>query len=114
MAEAVVQLVFLALIILMIVSGWKVFEKAGEAGWKTLIPFYNMVVYLKVCGRPGWWLILMFIPIVSLIAFVLPFDLAKRFGRGGGFGVGLLFLPFVFMPMLAFGEATYQRQIEQA
>jgi hypothetical protein len=73
---------------------WKVFEKANRKGWAALIPVYNTYVMLKIAGRPGWWLILFFIPIVSLIpALVVPVDHAKRFGKWTLFGVGLIFPP---------------------
>lgn len=90
---------------------WRLFEKAGLPGWGALIPFYNMYLYIKVAQRPGWWLILFFIPIVNIIiAIVLCFDFARVFGKGSGFGFGLLFLGFIFFPILAFGNAPYQGQ----
>ena len=88
--------------------GWKVFEKAGKPGWAAIIPIYNMVVFLEIVGKPVWWIVLMFIPIVSLIiSIILCISLAERFGKGTGFGIGIAFLGFVFLPMLAFGDAEY-------
>ena len=64
---------------------------------------------LKVAGRPGWWLILLFIPLVNIVVgIIIPFDIAKNFGKGAGFGFGLLFLGIIFYPILAFGDAQYQ------
>ena len=104
-----VMILYLALVILMIVSMWKVFTKAGQPGWAVLIPFYNAYVMLKIAGKPGWWLILFFIPIVGFIIAILSLiGLATNFGKGGGFVVGLIFLPIVFYPILGFGSATYQ------
>lgn len=89
--------------------GWRVFEKADRAGWKVLIPVYNAVVVLRIVGRPTWWIVLFFIPIANLIPTVLiPIDLAKSFGKGTGFGIGLLLLGPIFYPILAFGDATYE------
>jgi hypothetical protein len=34
-------------------------------------------------------------------------DLAKSFGKSGGYAVGLIFLSFIFIPMLGFGSAKY-------
>ena len=63
-------------------AGWKVFTKAGQPGWAILIPFYNTYVLLKIVGRPGWWLVLMFIPLVNIvIAIIVAIDLAKSFGK---------------------------------
>ena len=88
--------------------GWKLFEKAGKPGWAAIVPIYNMVVFLEIVGKPVWWIVLMFIPIVSMIiAIILSIALAERFGKGTGFGIGIAFLGIVFLPMLAFGDADY-------
>jgi hypothetical protein len=102
-------LIMLAIIIFLIASMWKIFTKAGEPGWACIIPIYNTIVLLKIAGRPWWWLLLMLIPLVGLIiAIIVYIDLAKSFGKGVGTGLGLIFLPFVFFPMLGFGSASYQ------
>jgi hypothetical protein len=96
-------------ILLMVASMWKVFSKAGQPGWAAIIPIYIVYVMCKVAGRPGWWLLLMLIPIVNfIIAIILNVDIAKRFGKGVGFAIGLLFLPFIFWTILGFGSAQYQ------
>ena len=102
------MLVWLAFVIVIIASLWKVFEKAGQPGWAALIPIYNIYVMLQVAGRPGWWLVLAFIPLVNLVLLVIPFDIAGKFGKSALFGVGLLFLGFIFYPILAWGDAQYQ------
>jgi hypothetical protein len=103
-----VLVVYLAFVVLMIASGWKVFTKANQPGWAVIIPFFNLYIMLKMVGRPGWWMILFFIPLINfIIAIMLCFDLAKAFGKGAGFGLGLLFLGFIFYPVLAFGKAIY-------
>ena len=102
------MIVWLAIAILMIAAFWKIFEKAGEPGWAAIIPIYNLYVLLKVAGRPGWWIILYLIPFVNfIISIVVSIDVAKRFGRSTGFALGLVFLPFIFYPILAWGDATY-------
>jgi hypothetical protein len=102
-------IVYLVILVLMIAGMWKVFEKAGEPGWAAIVPIYNVVVLLKICGRPLWWIILFFVPFVSFIMwFVICFDVAKRFGKGAGFAIGLAILSFIFFPMLAWGDAKYQ------
>jgi hypothetical protein len=98
----------LAIIIVMIVACWKVFTKAGQPGWAAIIPIYNLYVMLTIVGKPWWWLLLFFIPIVNLVMGILvTIELAARFGKGGGFVVGLILLPMIFLPILAFGSATY-------
>lgn len=101
-------LVMLAIGLLMIASFWKIFSKAGEPGWAAIIPIYNIIVLLKVVGRPLWWIILMIIPFVNIvIGIILAIDLAKRFNKSTGFAIGLIILPFIFYPILAFGDANY-------
>ena len=100
---------YFALIILLIAAMWKVFSKAGQPGWAAIIPIFNVYVMCKVAGRPGWWLILFLIPIVNfIIAIIISVDIAKRFGKGVGFAIGMIFLPFIFWPILGFGSAQYQ------
>ena len=102
-------LFYLAVLILVIVSLWKVFAKAGKPGWACLIPFYNIYVLCEIAGKPGWWLILFLIPLVNLVMAVLvSIAVAERFGKGAGFGIGLALLGFIFYPILAFGDATYE------
>lgn len=101
-------IIYLAIIILMLVSLWKVFTKAGQPGWGVLIPIYNTYLMLKIAGKPGWWLLLLFIPVVSLvISIMMIVSFAENFGKGVGFAIGLMFLPMIFFPILAFGSATY-------
>ncbi len=102
--------VFLVVALIATLAGlWRIFEKAGRPGWTILIPFYSLYVFIRVAGRPGWWFILCFIPLVNLIMIVLPFDLAQRFGKEWFWGLGLIFLPYIFYPLLGFGDAQYRR-----
>jgi hypothetical protein len=104
-----IVLISLVVCLLLIVSTWVVFEKAGEAGWKSLIPFYNMYILFIISGKPGWWLILMFVPVVSIVFYLLAMlTLAQKFGRGALFGIGLWLLPMLFFPILAFGGSQYE------
>lgn len=104
----VFMLVWLAIAVVSIVSMWKVFAKAGKPGWACLIPIYNIIVLLQVAGKPLWWIILFFIPIANLIAMILAMiGLANNFGKGGGFAAGLILLPIIFFPILAFSDARY-------
>ena len=103
------MLIYFALIILMIVGMWKMFDKAGKPGWAAIIPIYNGIVMLEIAGKPIWWILLLMVPFVNFVIVVLLYlAIAERFGKGGGFAVGLLLLPFIFFPMLGFGDATYQ------
>jgi uncharacterized membrane protein YhaH (DUF805 family) len=96
-------------VVLMIAAMWKVFSKAGQPGWAALIPIFNVYIMCKVAGRPGWWLLLFLIPFVNLIiAIIVTIDIAKRFGKGIGFAIGMILLSFIFWPILGFGSAQYQ------
>ncbi|MBM3969476.1 MAG: signal peptidase I [Planctomycetes bacterium] len=106
---AVILLVPLVVIILLIVGTWKVFEKAGKPGWGQLIPIYNIVLLLEIVGKPIWWILLLLIPPVNfVVALILSIELAKCFGKSAGFGIGLLFLGFIFFPILGFSDAKYR------
>jgi len=95
--------------LLYIAGMWAMFSKAGRPGWAAIIPIYNMYVLIKVAGRPGWWLILLFIPFVNFVmALVILWDVAKAFGHGFLMWLGLLFLGFIFFPVLGFGGSQYQ------
>jgi len=108
-AAGMFMIICLAVLVFMLVAMWRVFTKAGQPGWAVLIPFYNVYVLLTIAGKPGWWLLLMFIPLVNLvIAIITLAGLAARFGKGAGFVVGLILLPIVFYPILAFGSAQYR------
>ena len=104
-----ILLIQLAVVVLYIAGLWKVFTKAGQPGWAAIIPIYNIYVILKIAGRPGWWLLLFLIPIVNLVIFIIAsIDVAKAFGKGVGYGLGLFLLGFIFYPMLGFGADTYR------
>jgi len=103
-------LLVLFLIIILFVSLWKIFEKAGVEGWKAIIPFYNTWVLAEIVGQPGWVGLLMYVPYLGvLVAFYIYYLLAKAFGKSVLFAIGLLFLGVIFFPILAFGDAKYHK-----
>jgi hypothetical protein len=103
----IVAVLFL-LWVYVIVAMWMLFTKANQPGWAAIVPFYNIYVLLKVVGRPGWWLALMFVPgVVTVIVVIVMIDLARAFGKRGVFAVLLILLPFVGWPILGFGAARY-------
>jgi len=104
----VVILIYLAVIVLMIASMWRLFTKAGKPGWAAIVPIYNIVVLLEIIGKPLWWIVMFLIPCVSLVfAVMMTIEVAKCFGKDVGFGIGLLLLAPIFYPILAFGDSQY-------
>jgi hypothetical protein len=104
----VLYILYMAVAVLILVSLWKLFVKAGKPGWAAIVPIYNIITELEIVGRPWYWLLLMLIPFVNIVlAIIVTFRMAKVFGKDTGYGFGLLFLPFVFYPLLAFGDAKY-------
>ena len=94
--------------LLVVVSMWAVYSKAGKPGYAAIIPIYHHIVFLEIAGEPIWWFFLLLLPLVNVVVFlIVSIDLAKKFGKGTGFGIGLLFLPFIFYPILGFGSAKY-------
>jgi CDP-diglyceride synthetase len=107
--------VFLVLAVLLTIAMWKIFKKAGEEGWKSLIPIYNMIVLCKISKiSPFLLLIYLFawVPFIGQLAVIglaiyQNISLAKAFGKDVGFAVGLILLGPIFYMILAFGDATY-------
>lgn len=113
---AVYSIIILAIAIVELVGMWKMFTKAGEAGWKCLIPIYNLVILFKIAGISPW-LILCFllsaVPVVGWLVMLglqiyLAINLSKSFGMGNGFAAGLFFFQPIFICILGFGKAEYK------
>lgn len=116
--------------ILQVIAYWKIFTKAGEAGWKSLIPFYNLYTQYKLTWNPMWFFVLVacgainfafgdtegvFLMVGSLtsmamgvIGIIGNFKLSQAFGHGVGFAIGLILLNPIFMLILGFGSSEYQ------
>lgn len=110
-------IVFLiALVVFFIVTMWKVFEKAGRPGWACIVPIYNTIVQLQVAKLSPWLVFVYLLTVIPIVGFIVAIAMniivsirvANAFGKGAGFAVGLIFLPFIFFPILAFGDAEYQ------
>ena len=98
----------MAFMVIMIVAHWRIYAKAGKPGWASLVPIYNLIVYLRIAGKPLWWLALYLVPLVNIVvAIMCVFALAQKFGKGKGFALGMVLLPFIFNPILAFSDAHY-------
>lgn len=98
--------------LLSLASLWIIFQKAGIAGWKAIVPIYNFYKLLHLVGKPGWWLLLLLVPLVNIIvALYVTHLVSLSFGKDLPFTLGLVFLPFVFYPILAFGDAQYQGDV---
>lgn len=101
-------IIALPFIILMLVANWKIFTKAYEPGWASIVPFYNAYVLTKITTGNGWLFLIMLIPFVGgIFALYLNYKLSLSFGQGAGFALGLIFLPIIFYPILAFGNYRY-------
>jgi hypothetical protein len=105
----VAAFVELAIAVFAIAGMWVTFVKAGQPGWGCIIPIYNAFLMLRIAGRPAWWLLLLLIPFVNIVILIIvAVDIARNFGRGVLFGLGLAFLGIIFYPILGFGSAQYQ------
>ena len=99
---------FAALMLIPIAGMWKAFAKAGEPGWASIVPIYNLIVWCRMAGKPEVWVLLLLIPCVNIVILIIVFmEIAKNFGKDAAFGLGLAFLSFIFWPILGFGSATY-------
>ena len=121
--------------LLQIIANWNIFTKAGEAGWKSIIPVYSDYISYKIAWQPSYfWLVFVLgiitsvangmadpngtnttiLLIVSLIRIILAIisilyciKLSRAFGHGIGFAIGLMFLQPIFMLILGFGNDPY-------
>ena len=102
-------IVCLVILVLLIIAFWKIFEKAGEAGWKSIIPFYSTYLITKIACGNGWLFLLMLIPGVGTLIWdiLISIKLSKAFGHGIGFTLGLIFIPNIFYLILGFGSDQY-------
>lgn len=95
--------------LLSLIAMWKLFTKAGEAGWKAIIPFYNLYTLTKIVYGNGWKFLFMLVPILSIVYVIMLYvRLGQRFGKSAGFIIGLLFLSPIFELILAFDNSYYQ------
>lgn len=105
---AFILLVSLVVWIVEVVSTWKLFVKAGQPGWASIIPIYNIYVLFQITWGQGFRFLLLLIPIYNIILTIqTSIKLAKAFGKSTGFGIGLAFLTIIMLPVLAFGNSTY-------
>lgn len=105
----VFTIISLVLCVFVLVCMWIVFRKAGKPGWAAIVPFYNLYVLFDITWGSGMRFLLLLIPIYNIILSIqTQVRLARAFGKSGGFAAGLVFLPYIFIPLLAFGKETYQ------
>ena len=99
----------IAIVVVIIAANWKIFTKAGQPGWACIVPIYNLFILCKIAGKPGWWLILCILPYIGIVFQIIVLAcVAKNFGKGVGFILGLIFLTPIFLLVLGFGGAQYQ------
>ena len=102
-------LITIVLCVVVLVAMYKLFKKAGEAGWKAIIPIYNLYIFYKITWGNGLLFLLLLIPFVNIVISIITYyKLAKAFGYGLLFTIGLLFIPWIFLLILGFGSAEYQ------
>ena len=112
-------------ILILVISRWKIFKKAGYEGWESFIPFYCSWILVKISGLEWWFFLVanatffagvisagILAPLGGIATFIgfyfINYNLAIKFDKDPvGFGLGLTFLPIVFYPILAFGKSTY-------
>ncbi|WP_212006592.1 DUF5684 domain-containing protein [Chitinophaga sp. HK235] len=89
-----------------IICNWKIYKKAGFEGWECIVPIYSAIIMLRIIGKPWWWLLLFMIPGVNVVFAIWATNLlSKSFGKEVGFTLGLIFLGFIFVPILAFDRS---------
>ena len=106
--SGVMGIVWLVVMVAMIVAMWKLFEKAGEAGWKSLIPFYGSYILFKIAWGNGLLFLLCLVPCVNIVVlYIMEYKLCKAFNQEIGIFILMIFLPPVAWLILGFGSAQY-------
>ena len=102
-------LISFALGIVLLISVWKIFVKAGKPGWASLIPFYNIWVLCEItCNNNVLWFILSLLGVTAPVAMIVVIlGLAKSFGKGVGFAILTILFYWIGLPILGFGSAQY-------
>jgi len=98
--------------ILQIIATWKIFTKCGVAGWKSIIPIYNIIVLMQIVGFNPLWILASLIPFVGgifslILTIAINIRIGRGFGKSDGFIVGLVLLSFIFDLILAFDKSTW-------
>lgn len=109
------SIIALVIGVIQLIATWKIFTKAGEKGWKSIIPIYNFVILFKISGLSPWLILVYLVAIIPIIGWIAPialnavlcYKLAKSFGKDGAWAVGLYFLMPIFSMILAFGKSEY-------
>jgi hypothetical protein len=102
----VLILIYLGIIVITIAGMWKLFEKAGKPGWAAIIPIYNTIIMAEISGKPTWWGVLPIIPLAGIVFSIWLVNVTiKSFGKDEGYTIGVLFLPFIFWPILGFSKS---------
>lgn len=101
-------MVSLAITIILLAAQWRVYQKMGRQGWEGIIPYYNLYVLFEVLYGNGLRFLLLLIPFYNIyLLFKYSIDLAARFHKSSGFGIGLALLAPVFWCILGFGNDVY-------
>ena len=99
-------------LIFKIIYNWVLFKKMGREGWEGIIPLYNKIIEIQILDIPMWMVILLFIPPFTIIPLIaIDINVAKKFGKDTGFALGLIFLPIIFYPILAFGSSEFNSEL---
>ncbi len=103
-----VYVIYIILAVLMVVALWKIFQKADEPGWKSIVPLLNVYTEFKIAWGNGWLFLLCFVPVANIVvSIIMEWKLCKAFGKGVGFFILMIFLPFVAWLILAFDDSQY-------
>ena len=107
-AIAVYLVLSIAILIVMVVSYWKIYVKAGKPGWAAIVPIYNIIVFLEIVKKPVWWIVLFFIPCANIVALVLvSLEFVKVFGKPSWHAALMIFFGVIYAPYIAFSDAKY-------
>jgi hypothetical protein len=96
---------------IMIAGIWKTLSKAGKPGWGAVVPGYNLYLFIRIARLSGIWLLYCLISFVNIVFILIVFmKVGERFSLNRGYAFGLLFLPFIFFPIIGFGKSVIKAE----
>jgi len=102
---------YIVFLVVHVVAWWRIFEKADQPGWASIVPVFNFIVFNRIAQYPWWFIFLYLVPLVNVVVYIVTLHkLMKLFGKDGWFTTGMVVLSLIFTPILAFGSSEYRSQ----
>ncbi len=87
---------------------YMIFQKAGEKGWKAVVPFLDIYTLFKIVDMNPLWIISLIVPFLNIVVLTFAYyKLATHFGHGAGYTVGMLLLNPLFFSLIGLSKDKF-------